>query len=438
MKQIVRFLSVVICFFSISTHAFAQSSSAAPALKEVIAQLSAELGIESKELTAETDLLADVGIDRTKLHYILQEMYLALQVEAPEDELSKIGDIAEFIDLQRDLDLTLRADDVENISYYSQRVHFATTRRQTNNSDIRKAFDGARVQDQKLRYGFADVNIPLSHKKGQIETPWRNIQRLQDKRKHIFLMDVKVQGKEAYFADIKERFTDSKSDILIYVHGYNVTFEDAMLRAAQVAVDFNFQGPPVAFTWPSNGKTISYASDWADALWSAAYFENYLKELKARFGDRRIHIISHSMGNKVLLHAMKQMAARGDDLQLENVILCAPDFDAQFFVEQIANPIRSLAKHWTIYTSENDLALNISRKVSDAPRLGSPTPYAEGYEIIDASKIEVSPWSVPENHSYYAVKSKVIDDIAAVLAGTRPDKRKLKARTTGDETVWAF
>lgn len=426
-------------------HAQAQSvpqeaaqSVPASSLADIMAVLSTELGLELDQLDAETDLIADIGVDQTRLYYILQELYLDQKVDAPEEELTSIGEIAKYIDRQRQLGVDTRADDDEENAYYTQRVHFATTRNETSDSDPWKRFDGGRISDRKLRYGHADVNIPFDHKPGQIETPWRNIRLLQDNRKHIFITDVGVEDAGSFFADMQQRFSESDQDILVYIHGYNVTFEDAMLRGAQIAVDFDFKGLPVAFTWPSNGRTASYASDWADALWSAHYLEIFLAELKAQFGDRRIHIVSHSMGNKVLLHAMRQMAARGVDAGIENVILCAPDFDAQFFVEQIADPIRPLAEHWTIYTSENDLALNISSKLSSAPRLGSPNPLVDGYEIIDASKIEVSPWSVPENHSYYAVKSRVIDDIAAVLAGVRPDARGLLRREVSKGSLWAF
>jgi esterase/lipase superfamily enzyme len=37
------------------------------------------------------------------------------------------------------------------------------------------------------------------------------------------------------------------------VHGYNVSFDDAALRTAQLAYDLTFDCPAAFFSWPSKG-----------------------------------------------------------------------------------------------------------------------------------------------------------------------------------------
>ena len=49
--------------------------------------------------------------------------------------------------------------------------------------------------------------------------------------------------------------------VLLFVHGYNTSFEDAIKKAAQVKVDMPWDGPIVAFSWPSYGDTIDYSAD---------------------------------------------------------------------------------------------------------------------------------------------------------------------------------
>jgi esterase/lipase superfamily enzyme len=62
------------------------------------------------------------------------------------------------------------------------------------------------------------------------------------------------------------RGAETRGDILIYIHGFNTTFDFAVLRLAQVVHDIQFSGVPVAFSWPSHGSTWSYDADEANAL----------------------------------------------------------------------------------------------------------------------------------------------------------------------------
>ena len=204
-------------------------------------------------------------------------------------------------------------------------------------------------------------------------------------------------------------------------------------------VDFGFKGAPFAFSWPSNGNLQSYASDLEDALWSVKHLEGVLRELNAKHPKRRVHIIAHSMGSQVLLRAMRLLSydRQKDGRPLfETVILCAPDFDSELFAQQIAAEVRGLSNQWVVYASNNDFALSASEQLNSAARLGKPTTYAEGYQIIDASKLEVTPWSVPETHSYYATKKKVLEDMIGAIKGLLPASRGLKEKQTQAGMVW--
>jgi len=49
-----------------------------------------------------------------------------------------------------------------------------------------------------------------------------------------------------------------KPGVLLFVHGYNVSFEDAARRTGQLAYDLGFEGPTVFFSWPSRGSVTAY------------------------------------------------------------------------------------------------------------------------------------------------------------------------------------
>jgi esterase/lipase superfamily enzyme len=153
-----------------------------------------------------------------------------------------------------------------------------------------------------------------------------------------------------------------------------------------------------------------------------------------------VHLIAHSLGNQGLIDALNTIAIRrgGEGPPLfENIIMSAPDFDAELFQQQIAPNTITLAKRWTLYTSKKDGVLNISTSFNSAWRLGlSPVTIVPGIDIIDASEVEVTPWSLPDTHSYFASKQTVVDDIVATLKGVTPARRNLVSRVKDGSIYW--
>ncbi len=405
--------------------------------------LKKELGADPEGVDAETDIVLDLGVDQTDLYFALLAFYEKLNIKPPAEDMTRVGDIALYIDNAppAQIETDKGASEQGEEETYVQKVFFATNRKATDSKNPEDAFDGMRAADRKLAYGLARVNIPVSyHKKGRIETPFREIRWLRNPRKHIYIIDFKNLGQDGFFNALKDP-AYGKDDLLVYVHGFNVTFNDAIRRAAQIAFDFEFQGIPVAFTWPSDGDAglRPYNSDWQDVLWSVKYIEGFLRDLKTRFPDRRIHLIAHSMGNKGLLYALRLMAyGRTPDSPFGTIMLCAPDFDADLFAEQIAPEVRALAEHWVVYSSEKDVALIASEIWNTAPRLGMQATPAEGYQIVDATELPVTPWSVPETHSYYANHKRVLDDMVQAIAGRSPAERGLEKRIVDAGSIWVL
>ena len=58
----------------------------------------------------------------------------------------------------------------------------------------------------------------------------------------------------------------------------------------------------IGFSWPSDGKVLSYASDRSEAIRSAAPFGHVLTRLKMT--GRSVNLVCHSMGNFVARHTL--------------------------------------------------------------------------------------------------------------------------------------
>ena len=49
-----------------------------------------------------------------------------------------------------------------------------------------------------------------------------------------------------FFTDIKN--TSKEERVLVFIHGYNVTFKDALFQTAQIKKDFEFIDPIALFS----------------------------------------------------------------------------------------------------------------------------------------------------------------------------------------------
>lgn len=427
-------------------------------LEEVRSYLSRRFGVPMEKVKAETDLVADLQLDMSDVVYAVVEICDGYGLAEPAETPTKVADIVRYLEKAPPAEAREEGPATKPDAFaeggqagapgetkmrgfvegeegnYLQTIFFATNREPAGAGVY---FSGARTRDRQLHYGVAKVNIPKSHKRGQLETPWMQIAALNDPRKHIYISELSKLGERQFFDTLGSDAT--AEDVLVYIHGFNVPFEEAIRRGAQIAFDFGFPGEVVAFSWPSDGSLVGYNADREDAYWSVKYAEEFFRKLRAGTGKKRLHVVAHSMGSQVLLQSLRLIAYRNAAEPLfETVILAAPDFDAGLFSEQIAAEIRPLSANWVIYTSEKDGALNISSTINAVERLGTPLTVIDGYQIIDATKIEVTPWNVPEFHSYYATKTKVITDMIAVLKGETPEERALVPHLTAAGTFWSI
>jgi esterase/lipase superfamily enzyme len=295
----------------------------------------------------------------------------------------------------------------------------------------------------KLELGTCEVSIPKVHEVGQLESP--SVLRLEfreDTSRHVVLLGVQPEPADRFYADLHDCVGRSQhKSAFVFVHGYNVSFEDAARRTAQIAYDLKFDGAPIFFSWPSQAGILQYTVDENNVSWSAPHLLNFLIEVARQSGAERIHLIAHSMGNRALTSALRDLSLmRLPDMPSFNeVILTAPDVDADTFTNDIAPAIVKTAQRVTLYASSNDEALIISKKVHGYPRAGdsgSQLIVLRGIDTVDVSAVDTS----LVGHTYYGDNSTVLADIFELLNASIPaDKRHwLKPERLGILKYWVF
>ncbi|MDN3616878.1 alpha/beta hydrolase [Vibrio gallaecicus] len=380
-------------------------------------------------LSPRTHYVNDLGLSFDQIAQIHHTAFESAQKAQPEELYETIGELAHH--LESSPKFTSRS--INDNQFHIQTVYYATTR-QPELTDESVYYNGKRDLEKPLHVGKADVSIPRDHKKGEIEQPFLTLKWLKQADSHILIQDITEYSPDQFWSELPVELATGEweKSIIVYIHGYNVAFQSAIKRTAQMAYDFKFSGVPILFSWPSNASLLDYASDREDAMWSATHFAQFMTELKSKHGDANIHIVAHSMGNQVLLNGLNELALQSvNDSTMKpsifkSVILAAPDVDSEWFTHQIAPRIMSLADNWAIYTSENDGALLASEKVNQVQRLGMPVSLVDGFDIIDTSELNAAPWSIPESHSYYANKLPVIEDLVSHLRGISPEERDLQ------------
>ncbi|MFC3639468.1 alpha/beta hydrolase [Camelimonas fluminis] len=184
----------------------------------------------------------------------------------------------------------------------------------------------------------------------------------------------------------------SDRSVVVFIHGFNNHFEDAVFRFAQIVQDSKLRSVPILATWPSRGSLLAYGYDRESTNYTRNAVERLFQYLARNPEIREVSILAHSMGNWLALEALRQMAIRNGGLpaKFRNVMLAAPDVDVDVFRSQIED-MGQRRPRFTLFVSRDDRALALSRRVwGDVSRLGAIDPEQSPYrEELAANKITV-------------------------------------------------
>ncbi|TCA33796.1 alpha/beta fold hydrolase [Rhizobium leguminosarum bv. viciae] len=287
----------------------------------------------------------------------------------------------------------------------------ATTRAADDNPAV--LFSGERGTG--LAVNAVDVSIPLeaNRKVGQVQWPSRL--PADPLRDFVTISVDPLEGERAGETWLKTHMPKSRR-VLVFVHGFNNRYEDAVYRFAQIVHDSHADVAPVVFTWPSRGSIFDYNYDKESTNYSRDALEELLTRTAANPAVSDVTIMAHSMGTWLTVEALRQMAIRNGHVasKINNVILASPDLDVDVFGRQFA----SLGKerpHFTIFVSQDDRALALSRRISgNVDRLGQIDPSVEPYR----SKLEAAGITVLDltklkggdrlNHGKFAESPEVV------------------------------
>jgi type I restriction enzyme, R subunit len=320
-------------------------------------------------------------------------------------------------------------------------VWFGTNRSPNTSDNISSGFSDNWSEQTTL--GRCIVNIPEGHVPGSTGSSWWIRLFKGDDRLSILSIDAITE--DIYWqklSDAMQTTDDGKrnDEALFFLHGYNVTFEQAAVRTAQLSYDLRIH-PAVFFSWPSGGDIDDYPAD--EAAIEASYDSviDFVSKLDACAfsSNSTLHVVAHSMGNRALLKALEAISKGmdgGKQSAIDKLVFAAPDVDARVFMQSLAK-IETVGQHKTLYASQKDKAVWLSKVIHKYPRAGllPPVTIAEGMDTIDATGVD----ETFLGHSYIASVRALIHDLSSLLKTSLPPAERVgleKAITEYGKKYW--
>jgi esterase/lipase superfamily enzyme len=294
-----------------------------------------------------------------------------------------------------------------------------------------------------MTYGYLNLSRPPGHAIGRLQKD----DLTGDSLKCFVLRQHKLRMTEIEL--LKELFENEKhgaaGDILLYVHGFNTTFEQAAVTMARVACDLDFRGKAVFFSWPSNDELMGYVADQNNTDWSSKNLKAFLKTLAQKAQPKSICILAHSMGNRETVNAFAGLMADAPALmdRFRLIIMAAPDVDSAIFERDFAPVLNSSGAKVTLYVSRNDRAMQLSKNVNGYVRLGGVDGYPlvhPGIDTVDVTNLD----NGNLGHDYFTTSRQVLSDIYYIINDKLEAKDRFSlspVRYTKDgetRTYWIF
>lgn len=288
------------------------------------------------------------------------------------------------------------------------------------------------------QFGRAAVTLPRQAKppRSAIALPW---QKEPAEPVEPVVVSAPVST-ETFLSGVRAQLERSRQrDLLLFVHGFNVSFDQALISSANLALKMPFNGAVTAYCWPTQGGVSNYSTDEPINKQSVEPFSAFLQTLREGVpAETRITILVHSMGNRIVMEALDAMPAPRGPKPFAQVLLCAPDVGRSDF-ERWAPGVIAQSERVSLYSNASDTALIASKGLHSEARAGDAWRplLVEGIEVVDCSRVDLTFMG----HSYYGENRDVLSDLFMLVKEHRPasDRPHLERRESSTGAVyWSF
>ena len=335
------------------------------------------------------------------------------------------------------------------------RFFYVTNRRLgADDGSLEERFGNER--ERVLKFGFFDTELEPTLGLGMIINPTDWFQNEEIQLKQVQLLD-----QSEFITQLRQQVQASPlRSILINVNGFRERFPSALRKTAFLSHVLDINSPVLVFDWPGDqGSTPrGYRRAQRIAGESGAELAQTLGLIIRQVQPDRLWLVANSMGGEVVVHAFSILYQEADladaEVEIEDVVLTAPDVDRDEFDRQFKQEIAALARNLTVYVSSNDRALLISRVINRGRRLGegtlnprNPDQSEEAARILElvepnnelVTLVDVTPVNRTRNfHNFSLETPEFFDDLFLRLTNTdTPSNRLIYQVRTPDGAVYS-
>jgi esterase/lipase superfamily enzyme len=244
---------------------------------------------------------------------------------------------------------------------------------------------------------------------------------------------------EALRSEIRRRLAQTEQkDVILYVHGFNNSFEFAACSQAEVWHFLGRRGVPILYSWPAaHGGLFGYFIDRESGEFTIYHLKQLIRLLVSTPEIERIHILAHSRGTDVATSALRELVietrAAGknprEHLRIANLVLAAADLDFDVVRQRLmAEQFGPAFGQITIYTTQADKALGVSQTLMSGTRFGRIKSGDLGEseqeiftEVTNVNIINVQGVSGFIGHGYFRTSPAASSDLILILRdGSKP------------------
>jgi esterase/lipase superfamily enzyme len=318
-----------------------------------------------------------------------------------------------------------KASSAESCRPETVKIFYATDRKPTPSAPLDFGGDTGRGE---LSLGIFAVTVASDHKIGSTDT--------------FTITSRSPQGPQDFYRSLSDAMKiHGTSKGFVFIHGFDVKFDDAVIRTAQIAYDLGFCGAAVLYSWPSQGGIpglIRYSADRDKNEWTEQHLQRFLEQLGTLPEASSISILAHSLGNRALMNAVRAVA-NPQGAKFNHLVLAAPDVRKETFVQR-APALKALSHDVTLYVSSSDFALFVSKILNKGARAGDSSPEKEIVVVDGIDTIDVSAISTDlTGHSYYGNNRALLNDMSYLFSGIPTNSRfALQPTGQGPKKHWKF
>lgn len=247
-----------------------------------------------------------------------------------------------------------------------------------------------------------------------------------------------------------------QKDVYVYIHGFNNTFDAALMSMARLWHSLGRRGVAIVYSWPAGrGGLFGYLYDRESGEYTIYNLKRALTVIANTPGVERVHVVAHSRGTDVAITALRELniqyRSAGKDpqkeLKLQTLVLAAPDIDSEVFTQRFAVERLSEATGQTVvYTSPTDLALEFSAYVFDRDAsLGrinrtnlDPDQRQRLREYTRVQVVDCDVAGMESTHGYVFGDPAALSDLIMVLRDCQPPGEEHGRPLKFNDGVWVM